>query len=70
MPQFDLLTLGAQTNGTILIFCIFFLYSLFFALPYFAEIKKSRQKIIKTTSTNSDLLFCLKNVLKNLNNVY
>ena len=69
MPQFDLLTLGAQTTGTILMFCVFFLYSWFFAIPYFSEIKKSRLKIVKITNANSGLVFRLKNVVKNLTKV-
>ena len=50
MPQFDLLTIGAQIFGLLLSFSFFYYYSLTKSLTSFIEIKKLRsKKIINNT---------------------
>ena len=50
MPQFDLLTIGVQIFGLLILLFIFYYYNLFIILPTFIETKKLRtKKITKNT---------------------
>jgi hypothetical protein len=75
MPQFDILTIGAQLFGLLTILYCFYYYSINTVLPQFIEIKKFRtkkmtknDKLIKkiTTDITSNLWvinFCYKKFL-------
>lgn len=52
IPQFDLLTLGAQLFGLLISLCLFYYYSISASLSNFIEIKKFRTKKI-TKNTNA-----------------
>ena len=50
IPQFDLLTLGAQVFGLLISLFLFYYYTINITIPYFIEIKKFRnKKLIKNT---------------------
>lgn len=61
MPQFDILTIGAQLFGLLTIFYFFYYYSINTVLPQFIEIKKFRTK--KMTK-NSKLITTITNDVK------
>ena len=51
MPQFDLLTIGAQIFGLLISFSVFYYYGITKSLISFTEIKKLRTK--KLTKNNN-----------------
>nr|YP_010047254.1 ATPase subunit 8 [Eucampia zodiacus]QPJ79934.1 ATPase subunit 8 [Eucampia zodiacus] len=64
MPQFDLLTLGAQVFGLLLSLSLFYYYTISVTIPYFIEIKKFRTKKLTknselVTNINKDLNYTL-----------
>nr|YP_010377289.1 ATPase subunit 8 [Odontella aurita]QYB22938.1 ATPase subunit 8 [Odontella aurita] len=44
IPQFDILTVGAQVFGLLVTLLLFYYYSITSTIPYFIEIKKFRTK--------------------------
>ena len=44
IPQFDLLSLGAQISGLLYSFSFFYIYNMKNTLPNFVEVKKIRSK--------------------------
>lgn len=61
IPQFDILTLGAQVFGLLITLSLFYYFSMRVAIPNFIELKKFRtKKIIKNTNyislTNLDIV--------------
>ena len=61
IPQFDLLTLGAQVFGLLLSLGLFYYYTINVTIPYFIEIKKFRTKKL---AKNNELIL---NIDKDLN---
>ena len=57
MPQFDILTIGAQVFGFLFTLLMFYYYSITKAIPFFTEIKKLRKKklVINKASLNETL---------------
>ena len=76
MPQFDIMTIGAQVFGLLITLLVFYYYSITSTIPSYSEIKKFRsKKLIKNknfvTMINTDLSLnvwlinhCYKLVLK------
>ncbi len=61
IPQFDILTLGAQVFGLSITLSLFYFFSISVVIPSFIEVKKFRtKKIIKNTNyislTNLDIV--------------
>ncbi len=61
IPQFDILTLGAQVFGLSITLSLFYFFSINVVIPSFIEVKKFRtKKIIKNTNyislTNLDIV--------------
>ncbi len=61
IPQFDILTLGAQVFGLSITLSLFYFFSITVVIPSFIEVKKFRtKKIIKNTNyislTNLDIV--------------
>ncbi len=50
MPQFDLLSTGAQIFGLLLFFSLFYVFHIQESMPLFVETKKCRsKKVVKNT---------------------
>nr|YP_010139044.1 ATPase subunit 8 [Lithodesmium undulatum]QQJ94652.1 ATPase subunit 8 [Lithodesmium undulatum] len=76
IPQFDIITLGAQVFGLLITLAIFYYYSINITIPKFIEIKKFRIKKLKKINNlvvkiNDDLTsnlwlktYCYKKFLK------
>nr|QYB23230.1 ATPase subunit 8 [Lithodesmioides sp. mgcode 4] len=76
IPQFDIITLGAQVFGLLVTLSIFYYYNINVTIPQFIEIKKFRTKKLKKNNLlvlkiNDDLnsnlwlkTYCYKNFLK------
>ena len=62
MPQFDILTIGAQVFGLLVTLLLFYYLSIKTFIPLFVEIKKLR---IKKLNHNSQLVLSIDNDLKN-----
>lgn len=61
IPQFDILTIGAQVFGLSITLSLFYFFSISVVIPSFIEVKKFRtKKIIKNTNyislTNLDIV--------------
>nr|YP_010377334.1 ATPase subunit 8 [Helicotheca tamesis]QYB23021.1 ATPase subunit 8 [Helicotheca tamesis] len=54
IPQFDIITLGAQIFGLLVTLAIFYYYNIKVVIPKFIEIKKFRTKKLKK---NNSLVF-------------
>nr|YP_316601.1 ATPase subunit 8 [Thalassiosira pseudonana]AAZ99408.1 ATPase subunit 8 [Thalassiosira pseudonana] len=71
MPQFDILTLGAQVFGLLITLSFFYYFSINTVIPNFIEVKKFRtKKIIKNTKSISTTNLDLTNNKKLINNSY
>lgn len=65
MPQFDLLSLGAQITGLLISISILYLYGINNTLIMFSEIKKFRsKKLIKLDGKISHINKSIKDILK------
>ena len=62
IPQFDILTIGAQIFGLLVSLYFFYYYSITTTIPYFIEIKKFRAKKLNKTTKS------IKNIETDLNN--
>ena len=60
IPQFDIITLGAQVFGLLITLSVFYYYSINVTIPQFIEIKKFRTKKLRT---NNDLVSKINNDL-------
>ena len=56
IPQFDLLSLGAQIFGFLVSFTIFYYYNITKTIPLFIEAKKFRNKKLKTSSAKINII--------------
>ena len=56
IPQFDLLSLGAQVFGLLVSFSIFYYFNIEKTIPLFAETKKFRIKKLQLSSNKLDLI--------------
>ena len=71
IPQFDILTLGAQVFGLLLTLSFFYYFSITVVIPNFIEVKKFRtKKLIKNTQSISTMNLDLVNNKKLINNSY
>ena len=60
MPQFDILTLGAQISGLLVIFSFFYYLNIKKTIPLFIQTKKFRHKKLKESVTKLYVLKLLK----------
>ena len=71
IPQFDILTLGAQVFGLLITLYFFYYFSITTVIPNVIEVKKFRtKKIIKNTNTISSMNLDLINNKKLIDNSY
>lgn len=71
IPQFDILTLGAQVFGLLITLSLFYYFSITIAIPNFIEVKKFRtKKIIKNTNSVSSMNLDIINNKKLIVNSY
>ena len=71
IPQFDILTLGAQVFGLLITLSFFYYFSITTVIPNVIEVKKFRtKKIIKNTNTISSMNLDLINNKKLIDNSY
>ena len=71
IPQFDILTLGAQIFGLLFTLAFFYYFSINLVIPNYAETKKFRvKKLIKNTKSLSTMNLDLINNKKLINNTY
>nr|QYC61952.1 ATPase subunit 8 [Guinardia striata] len=56
MPQFDLLSLGAQVFGLLVSFSIFYYYNIEKTIPLYTETKKFRLKKLQVSSKKINLI--------------
>ena len=71
IPQFDILTLGAQVFGLLLSLSFFYYFSITVVIPNFIEVKKFRtKKLVKNTQSISAMNLDLVNNKKLINNSY
>ena len=71
IPQFDILTLGAQVFGLLTTLSFFYYFSITTVIPNVIEVKKFRtKKIIKNTNTISSMNLDLINNKKLIDNSY
>ena len=71
IPQFDILTLGAQVFGLFLTLSFFYYFSINLVIPNYVETKKFRvKKLIKNTKSISAMNLDLTNNKKLINNSY
>ncbi|MBG7630970.1 MAG: hypothetical protein IZT56_11130 [Bacteroidetes bacterium] len=71
MPQFDILTLGAQVFGLLITLSFFYYFNISVVIPSFIEVKKFRtKKLIKNTNSISTMTLDLTNNKKLVNNSY
>ena len=61
MPQFDILTIGAQVFGLLITLYFFYYFNIKIVIPQFIEIKKLRLKKLKK---NSELIAAIDKELK------
>ena len=64
IPQFDLLSLGAQVFGLLVSFSVFYYYNIEKTIPLFAETKKFRIKKLQLSSKKLDLIDNNLNMIK------
>ena len=62
IPQFDILTIGAQIFGLLVSLFFYYYYTITTTIPYFIEIKKFRTKKLNKTTKS------IKNIETDLNN--
>ena len=71
IPQFDILTLGAQVFGLLTTLSFFYYFSITTVIPNVIEVKKFRtKKIIKNTNTILSMNLDLTNNKKLIDNSY
>ena len=71
IPQFDILTLGAQIFGLLFTLAFFYYFSITLVIPNYAETKKFRvKKLIKNSKSVSAMDLDLTNNKKLINNSY
>ncbi len=71
IPQFDILTLGAQVFGLLLTLSFFYYFSIILVIPNYTETKKLRvKKLINNTKSISTMDLDLTNNKKLINNSY
>ena len=71
IPQFDILTLGAQVFGLLITLSFFYYFSINLVIPNYVETKKFRvKKLIKNTKSISAMNLDLTNNKKLINNSY
>lgn len=71
IPQFDILTIGAQVFGLLITLSFFYYFNINTLIPNFIEIKKFRnKKLIKNTKLISTINQDLTNNKKLINNRY
>ncbi len=71
IPQFDILTLGAQVFGLLITLSFFYYFSITTVIPNVIEVKKFRtKKIIKNTNTILSMNLDLTNNKKLIDNSY
>ena len=75
IPQFDLLSLGAQISGLLFSFSFFYIYNMKNTLPNFIEVKKIRSKKLyvnlnKANDTSSSVQKTFNNETVIFNNMY
>lgn len=71
IPQFDILTLGAQIFGLLLTLSLFYYFNINLVIPNYIEVKKFRvKKLTKSTESVGVIGVDLTNVIKLINNKY
>ena len=71
IPQFDILTLGAQIFGLLLTLSLFYYFNINLVIPNYIEVKKFRvKKLIKNTKSILTMDLDLTNNKKLINNSY
>ena len=64
IPQFDLLSLGAQVFGLLVSFSIFYYYNIEKTIPLYTETKKFRLKKLQVSSKKINLIDSKLNMIK------
>ena len=71
IPQFDILTLGAQLSGLLVTLSLFYYFNIKTVIPTFIEVKKFRtKKLIKNANNISTINLDLTNNKKLINYRY
>ena len=71
IPQFDILTLGAQIFGLLISLCFYYYFSITTTIPYYVEIKKFRiKKLNKNMEFVNNVKKDLENTLWHINYTY
>ena len=64
IPQFDLLSLGAQVFGLLVSFSLFYYYNIEKTIPLYTETKKFRLKKLQVSSKKINLIDSKLNMIK------
>jgi len=64
MPQFDILTLGAQISGLLIVYSVFYYLNIKKTIPLVIQVKKFRTKKIETSFSKIKVVnkFLIKNL--------